>query len=438
MGVTKTMTALLLTAATLPVAANENSIRFATYNASLNRNSAGALATELSAPGSSQASSIAEIIQKVNPDVILINEFDVDLSGQTAADFQANYLGVSQNGQAPVSYGYFYVADSNTGVLSGFDLNNDGTTATNANLGSFTYANDSQGFGQFPGQFGYVIYSKHAIDTANVRTFQNFLWKDMPGNLLTNDPSATPADNLGNFYSAAEQDALRLSSKNHVDLPILIGDDTVHILAAHPTPPVFDGSEDRNGKRNHDEIKFWADYINGQNYMTDDHGGTGGLGANDKFVVLGDYNADPFDGDSYNNAIDQLLGDPLIIGSSTDASITPDSLGGPEQAIAQGGANAGHSGDPAFDTADFGFNFNDPTNDNPPGNLRVDYALPSANMDYVDGGVFWPDSTDPDFALASFPTSDHRLVYVDVAVPEPASAALLLMGGALLMRRRKG
>ena len=36
---------------------------------------------------------------------------------------------------------------------------------------------------------------------------------------------------------------------------------TVHVLASHPTPPTFDGAEDRNGRRNHDEIRFWADYV---------------------------------------------------------------------------------------------------------------------------------------------------------------------------------
>lgn len=217
----KTLTsALLIAATTLPASALvEDSVRFASFNVSMNRGSEGALAKELSVPGSSQPGKIAQIIQRVNPDVILLNEFDVDLTGQAAVDFQKHYLGVSQNGETAIRFQHVYVADSNTGLLSGFDLNNNGTTATLADKGSFTYASDSYGFGQFPGQYGFVIYSKHAIDTANIRTFQRFLWKDMPGNLLTNDPSA-PAENLSNYYSIAEQNALRLSSKNHVDLPV--------------------------------------------------------------------------------------------------------------------------------------------------------------------------------------------------------------------------
>ncbi len=54
---------------------------------------------------------------------------------------------------------------------------------------------------------------------------------------------------------------LRLSSKSHWDIPLQIGGAIVHVLTAHPTPPVFDGPEDRNGCRNHDEIRLWSDYI---------------------------------------------------------------------------------------------------------------------------------------------------------------------------------
>ena len=65
----------------------------------------------------------------------------------------------------------------------------------------------------------------------------------------------------------------------------------VHVLAAHPTPPVFDGDEDRNGRRNFDEIRFSADYVtpNTGDYIYDDAGGTGGLKPGSRFVIMGDY-----------------------------------------------------------------------------------------------------------------------------------------------------
>lgn len=93
----------------------------------------------------------------------------------------------------------------------------------------------------------------------------------------------------GDFYSAQELEVFRLSSKNHVDVPIQIGRRTVHVLASHPTPPSFDGPEDRNGTRNADEIRFWADYVSPgrrSRYIYDDDGVRGGLRPGHSFFVM--------------------------------------------------------------------------------------------------------------------------------------------------------
>ncbi|WP_333833798.1 phytase [Rubrimonas sp.] len=383
------------------------SLRVATFNASLNRSAEGALIADLADGTNPQARAVAEIVQRTDADVILINEFDYDEGGEAARLFRENFLAVSQNGVDPVDYPHVYVAPSNTGVQSGLDLNGDGAVGG---------PDDAFGFGFFPGQFGFAIFSKHPIATDDIRTFQTFLWKDMPGNLLTEDPTE---NDLEDFYSPEAVAALRLSSKNHVDVPVIVDGETVHVLAAHPTPPVFDGPEDRNGKRNHDEIRFWTDYVAGADYIYDDSGATGGLAPGARFVIVGDYNADPFDGDSFEGAINQLIDDPAIIASATDPAITPSSEGGPDAAIRQGGSNATHQGDPAFDTADFGFNPADPASDLPPANLRVDYVLPSAaGFAYRDGGVFWQAEGEPPFPLAEFPTSDHRLVWADLTLTD--------------------
>lgn len=379
-----------------PADAGTETVRVATYNLSLNRNVAGQLVADLSDGTNVQAKTVAEIIQRTNPDIVLLNEFDYVAGGVAADLFRDNYLEVSQGGADPVEYPYAFVAPSNTGIPSGFDLNNNGVVGG---------ADDAFGFGFFPGQFGMAVLSKYPIATEDVRTFQEFLWKDMPGALLPDDPNTLePAD----FYSPEELDVLRLSSKSHWDVPVEIDGRTVHVLASHPTPPVFDGVEDRNGKRNHDEIRFWADYVTpgtASRYISDDKGGTGGLKPGSSFVILGDQNSDPLDGDSIPGAVQQLTEHPRI----TDP--LPTSAGAVEAAQLQGGANLTHRSDPAYDTADFA--------DGAPGNLRADYVLPSRDLRVQDAGVFWPVSSDPLSALTGtfpFPSSDHRLVWVDVRV----------------------
>jgi hypothetical protein len=373
-------------------------VRFATFNASLNRNLPGQLIEDLSTPANAQAATVAEIIQRVRPDVLLINEFDFDADGTAARLFQQNYLSVPHNGAAAIEYPHHFVAPSNTGIPSGLDLNNNGSVGG---------PDDAFGFGFFPGQFGMAVYSMHPIALDDVRTFQMFLWADMPGALLPDDPAtAEPAD----WFSAEELAVVRLSSKSHWDLPLDIDGRIVHFLVSHPTPPVFDGPEDRNGRRNHDEIRFWADYVTpGQRsaYIYDDAGRPGGLAPGARFVIAGDQNADPLDGDSVPGAAQLLLEHPRV-----NTSVVPASDGAVDAAERQGGANLTHRGDPAIDTADFA--------DSAPGNLRVDYVLPSRPLDILDAAVFWPTADDPLFRLVGdfpFPSSDHRLVWIDAAVP---------------------
>ncbi len=389
---------VVLTLVPSAFASGKQGIRLATFNASLNRNFEGQLVADLSTPANAQARTVAEIIQRTRPEVLLINEFDFDAGNVALQLFQDNYLSVSQNGAAPIVYPYRYTAPSNTGIPSGFDFNNNGVVGG---------PDDAFGFGFFPGQFGMAVYSQHPIVFSKIRTFQHFLWKDMPGALLPDDP-ATPAP--ADWYSPEELAVFRLSSKSHWDIPVRIGRRTVHFLVSHPTPPVFDGPEDRNGTRNFDEIGLWADYITpgpASFYIYDDEGKRGGLAPGSRFVIAGDQNSDPLDGDSIPGAIQQLLDHPLV-----NTKMTPASAGASEAAALQGGANTTHLSDPKFDTADFA--------DTAPGNLRADYVLPRKSLRIVDSAVFWPVQSDPLFRLTGvfpFPSSDHRLVWIDVRKP---------------------
>ncbi len=366
----------------------DDSIRIATCNVALNRTARGELSKELLSGASKSARGIAEVIQIVRPDILLLNEVDFD-EGESAKLLEKKYLAVGQNNNRPLEYKYHYTAPVNTGVDSGLDLNNNGK------LGE---PNDAYGFGNFPGQYGMVIFSNFEIDSDSVKSFQKFLWKDMPDATIPVDPKTGEK-----YYANAVMEKFRLSSKSHWDVPIRIGDTTIHLLASHPTPPVFDGDEDRNGCRNHDEIRIWSDYVSGKaGYLYDDDGGMGGLNETDHFVIAGDLNADPEDGQTRSGAIQQLLNNPRINGS-----FAPESTGGKHWSNEQGGRNISHKGNPLNDTGDF--------DDQRVGNMRIDYVLPSKTLKVVGSGVFWPLPDENGAAAAQH--SDHRLVWIDVQKP---------------------
>jgi len=371
---------------------SESVVRVATYNASLFRDAEGSLIGDLTSPNNAQAQAVAEVIQRTAPDVLLVNEFDYDADGTAADLFHDNYLAVSQNGQTAQDYPYTYVAPSNTGVQTGADLNQDGT------IGG---AEDAFGYGEFEGQYGMVLYSKYPILTDKVRTFQNFRWADMPENNL-------PSDYYGKLISGV----LRLSSKSHWDVPVDVDGRTVHVLASHPTPPAFDGPEQRNARRNHDEIRFFADYVTGgaaAEYIYDDDGGKGGLAEGDDFVVLGDLNADPQRGASYDKAIMSLLSheniiDPKPTSRGPVANVRPTL----ETFLLGEAPQSEDYRSRSLRTADFGGST---------GTMRVDYVLPSATLEVNDSGVFWPAPGQPGADLVGMSpvrSSDHRLVWADI------------------------
>lgn len=381
-----------------PVA--EGTVRIATWNVSFFRRNEGDLARELSTGDSPQPRIVAAVLQKIRPDLLLINEFDYDPAAP--ALLQRNYLEVSQRGDKPLRFSHHFIAPSNTGIPSGVDFDRDGKIGGGG---------DALGFGVFPGQYGMLVLSRFPIDHTSTRTFRSFLWRDMPGAMLP-----------PGWYSDEALAKLPLSSKSHWDvavrLPSATGElsNTLHFLVSHPTPPGFDGPEDRNGRRNHDEIRLWADYLDSTraSYLVDDSGRRGGLDARASFVIAGDLNADPVDGGSVNGAIAQLLDHPRVNRRAASGDLAPRSAGAVEAARRQGGANLNQRGNAALDTGDF--------SDGPKsvGNLRIDYVLPSKDLEVCASGVFWPRAEDPEFALVNDnaeQSSDHRLVWIDVALP---------------------
>lgn len=381
---------ILSLAATSTLNAAPQSLRVATFNVSieasnyLSRNeiaddpSRSAIVTQLLSSGDHpQIKNVAKIIQITRPDILLLNEFDYTPDPQQGIElFINNYLNVSQGEQQSIDYAYYYIAPVNTGVPSPHDLDNDGKKTG--------VAGDAYGFGYYPGQYAMALLSRYPIEYKQIRSLQKFLWKDMPNALQ-------PKNEDGSFwYSPDEWSDLRLSSKSHWDIPIKTENGIVNIIAAHPTPPTFDGAEDRNGKRNHDEIRLISDYLSNAPYLVDDRGAKGGLIEGSKFVVLGDLNSSPDEGDSIKPAIQSLLSHSLV-----NSSCTPRSEAGaaarPDNPFA------------AQHTASWG--------------LRVDYVLPSkSGFSVQQCGLFWPTENSPEYSLINSrkASSDHRLVWVDL------------------------
>lgn len=299
---------------------------------------------------------MAAVIAKVSPDVILLTGFDYDLDGHALAAFAALV------DAAGAGYPHRFARAPNAGVATGLDLDGDGRSGG---------PRDAQGYGEFAGQAGMAILSRLPLDPAASRDFGAFLWSDLPG--------AIPPE--GTWPGQ------RLSSTGHWDVAVTLPDGRpVRLWAWYATPPVFDGPEDRNGRRNHDEAAFWLRYLEGA--LPEAPDGT-------PFVLLGDANLDPVDGDGRAEALNALLAHPRLVDP------LPRSEGGRAAAARDGGVNAAHRGDPALDTADW--------RDGPgeAGNLRVDYVLPSAEWRVLDAGVWWPEDA----------PGRHRLVWVDVELP---------------------
>lgn len=336
-------------------------------------------------PGDKQAAAAAHVIQSADPDVLVVNELTNNFQQGKAMDrsnakaFVENYLTEAQSENVDaVDYPNTFMPKVNTGVASGMDLNNDG--AIDTTRGDPSYANDAFGFGLFPGQYGFSVFSKHPIETDAIRTFRKFLWKDMPDGYLPTDEETEL------HLDESETDRFRLSSKTHADVPIRMDGTTVHGLFAHPTPPVFDGPGNFNGKRCHDEVRLLADIAAGADYVYDDSGTSGGLDGDADYVLMGDMNAYPGSAESLNAADEFFLEN-----EDFNTRRRPTSPGGTIR------------GNP-YATADFN------------GGVEVDYVLPAGNMAIRNSSVVWPIeiSDKRGLAAAANDASDHHLVWADV------------------------
>ncbi len=352
---------LALWLALVPCTALAEVLRIATYHADIRKKGPGLLLRDI-LKDDPQIVALAQVIAHAKPDVLVLQGFDYDLQGHALAAFQDVLKSVDH--QLPHSF----AAAPNTGIETGFDLDGDGRLAE---------PEDMQSYGRYTGEGGMAVLSR--VPIGDVRDFSDLLWKDLPGALLPG-PDESP------FPTPAALTVQRLSSVAHWDVEMRPENARpFHLLTFHANTPVFDGPEDRNGRRNHDEVTFWAKYLDGVLPFPPPDA---------PVVIAGNANLDPLDGDGRHDAIETLLQHPQL------QDLHPQSAGG------AAAADTDHRADPALDTADWP--------DQKPGNLRVSYVLPDARLRIMDSGVIWPLPDNP-FAQTVETASRHRLVWVDIA-----------------------
>jgi len=334
-----------------------DTIRLATYHTELSRAGPGLLLRDILRGEDEQIAAVIAVIAANAPDIVLLQGIDHDLEGHALAAFSDRLQA------AGAIYPYRLALPPNAGVSTAHDLDGDGRRGM---------PRDAQSYGRFRGEGGMALLSRYPIGA--VRDHSGFLWRDLPG---------------GQVQGVLSPEALavqRLASGAAWDVAVDVGDAVLRLLTIHAAPPVFDGPEDRNGRRNEDELWFWLRQFAG--WSPD-----GAPPPEPPLAIIGVLNADPVDGEARRGALTAALTHPLL------QDPRPQSPGGAED------------GD-ATDTVDW--------RDPDPGNLRTDYILPSADLDVTGAGVVWPARDDPDRALLGgsdgIGASRHRLVWVDLVL----------------------
>ncbi|WP_245190914.1 endonuclease/exonuclease/phosphatase family protein [Jannaschia formosa] len=292
-----------------------------------------------------QAQAVLDVIAAARADVILLLDVDWDHSARGAEALRA---ALAEDG---LDYPHLVARAPNAGRPSGFDLDGNGR------LGE---ARDALGYGRFTGDGGMVLLSRHPLGP--VEDLSDTLWS-------ARGPIPTEVLPL----EAAE--TVPLASVAQWIVPLHVGATELTLVTMNASIPIYDGPEDRNGRRNADELAFVAELA-----------GTAAIP-----VVLGRANLDPRDGEGQRPALAALLAHPKLRDPAPRG---------------MGGGGEGHAGDPALDTADLGG----------PGPLRLDYVLPARSLPVAGAGVDWPAAGDPR-AEAVAAASRGRLVWVDLALP---------------------
>lgn len=307
-------------------------LRIATYHAPFSAKGPALLLRDLLRAPDAFADRLSPVLS-ARPDVLVLT--DIDYDGDLAALTALRDV-LATGG---LDYPHLFAPVPNTGMPTGLDIDGDGRT---------NGARDAQGYGRFPGDGGLAVLSRVRIRTDEVSDLSDVLWRDVPESRIAPDDPATGVQ--------------RLSTAGHWRVPLDTSPRVLNLMMFAATPPVFDGPEDRNGRRNADEVAAWSHVLDGR------------LGdpVPDPFVIAGLANLDPDRGEGLRDVMRNLL--------------LHTRLQDPQPQGPFGAATA---------------DWEEPS----PGRLRVSYVLPSADLTVTGSAVEWADNGSP-----------HKLVWVDVSL----------------------
>lgn len=319
-------------------------LRVAFYHTELYRDGPGLLLRDIQRGKDAQVKAVTEVIAAAAPDVIAVASFDWDQDGLALTALQ------SALATAGHPMPHRFAAQPNRGMRTGLDLNGNGQTHD---------AEDAQGFAAFTGQHGLAVLSRWPVVPEQVRDDTALLWRDLPGASL---PYPGQPEGLSEIR--------RLSTTAHWVVPIETPQgETLWLGTYYATSPVFDGPEDRNGRRNRDETAYWLRLLDGALPPKAPSG----------LVIAGHANLDRARGEGDGATMAALLDHPQIQDP------------------------AAHRERPTVDWRRDDLE-----------NMRVSYVLPDTTWRILDAGIVAPDAglVPADVVETA---SRHRLIWVDLA-----------------------
>lgn len=335
-----------------------------------------------------QAGAAAQVIAKFAPEIISINELQFDIEGipslgspgAPSSTQPGTFDGGAQNAKRLAER----VAALNPAAAFSFTVltvGNSGFKWAGPTLGNPSFV--LRGWGDWPGRFNSAILTKFPIAYDKIRVINEFAWDALPDNSI---------DKMKTEIGTSVPAGFPLFEKGILVVPVEIAPgQLLHMVMHHPVAPAFEAI---NPYRHFDELHGLKLFLDGT------LPGVEPLPVGARFVVIGDLNADPEDGDSLDGGIEPILGHPALnvffpAGSGTK------------------GTNGKYNTYLSGCGKDDGTTVDDPTTKF---QMQLDYILPSKTFGAAQvGEIFFPDfqSQKADFLLAC-QASDHRFLYVDV------------------------